>query len=84
MFENKRYRTIYYSRIIMSWVRAGGTFDKHGEGYDRFKSWLESLIIDSEHIPEEVIDEIMFLAMNGKMELEDDAKKFMLIQIFND
>ena len=33
MFENKVINGhIYATRFIMSWVRSGGTFGKHGEG----------------------------------------------------
>lgn len=41
MLENKKFMGTYYSRIIASWVRAGG-YKKYGFG-DEFKDWLRSL-----------------------------------------
>ena len=73
MFENKiRNGCDYATRFIMSWVRSGGTFGKHGKGYDDFRKWLESLELKTEDI-----EDIMFLAQNGKLELEVSAKKFI-------
>ena len=73
MFENKIINGYTYAtRFIMSWVRSGGTFGKHGEGYDDFRKWLESLELKTEDI-----EDIMFLAQNGKLELEVSAKKFI-------
>ena len=73
MFENKRINGyIYATRFIMSWVRSGGKFDKHGEGYDDFRKWLESLELKTEDI-----ENIMFLAQNGKLELEVSAKNYI-------
>ena len=56
----------------MSWVRSGGKFDKRGKGYGDFRKWLESLKLDPEDI-----EDIMFLASNGKLELEVSAKNYM-------
>lgn len=73
MFENKIINGCdYATRFIMSWVRSGGTFGKHREGYDDFRKWLESLELKTEDI-----EAIMFLARNGKLELEVSAKKFI-------
>ena len=72
-FENKVINGYTYAtRFIMSWVRGGGTFDVHGKGYDDFRKWLESLELKTEDI-----EDIMFLAQNGKLELEVSAKKFI-------
>ena len=72
-FENKIINGCdYATRFIMSWVRSGGTFGKHGKGYDDFRKWLESLELKTEDI-----EDIMFLARNGKLELEVSAKKFI-------
>ena len=72
-FENKIINGCdYATRFIMSWVRSGGTFGKHGKGYDDFRKWLESLELKTEDI-----EDIMFLAQNGKLELEVSAKKFI-------
>ena len=73
MFENKIINGCdYATRFIMSWVRSRGTFGKHGKGYDDFRKWLESLKLKTEDI-----EDIMFLAQNGKLELEVSAKKFI-------
>ena len=73
MFENKVINGyIYATRFIMSWIRSGGTFGKHGEGYDDFREWLESLELKTEDI-----EDIMFLAQNGKLELEVSAKNYI-------
>ena len=73
MFENKIINGYTVATVfIMSWVRSGGTFDKHGEGYDDFREWLDSLELKTEDI-----EDIMFLAQNGKLELEVSAKKFI-------
>ena len=73
MFENKIINGCdYATRFIMSWVRSGGTFGKHGKGYDDFRKWLESLELKTEDI-----EDIMFIAQNGKLELEVSAKKFI-------
>ena len=59
------------SRFISSWVRSGGTLNRrHGE--DDFREWLESLGLSKEEV-----DHIRYLASNGKMELEQDAKQFI-------
>ena len=73
MFENKVIEGYTYAtRFIMSWVRSGGKFDKSGKGYGDFRKWLESLKLDSNDI-----EDIMFLALNGKLELEVSAKNYM-------
>ena len=73
MFENKVIKGYTYAtRFIMSWVRSEGTFDKQGEGYDDFRNWLESLELKTEDI-----EDIMFLAQNGKLELEVSAKNYI-------
>ena len=72
-FENKIINGCdYATRFIMSWVRSGGTFGKHGKGYDDFRKWLESLELKTEDI-----EDIMFLAQNGKLELEVSAKNYI-------
>lgn len=73
MFENKVINGyIYATRFIMSWVRSGGKLDKYGEGYDDFRKWLESLELKTEDI-----EDIMFLAQNGKLELEVSARNYI-------
>ena len=73
MFENKVINGYTYAtRFIMSWVRSGGTFGRHGEGYNDFRNWLESLELKNEDIKD-----IMLLAENGKLELEVSAKSYI-------
>lgn len=77
-FENKSYEGIYYTRFIMSWVRSGGSLTVRSSW--RFEEWLRTLTINDKKIPENVIGEIMFLATNGKMELEDSAYEYLKAQ----
>lgn len=73
MFENRMINGYTYAtRFIMSWVRMGGKLGKHGEGIDDFKKWLKSLDLSDEDIRG-----IVFLATNGKLELEISAKAFL-------
>ena len=73
MFENKVIDGYTYAtRFIMSWVRSGGKFDKSGKGYGDFRKWLESLELDPVDI-----ENIMFLALNGQLELEVSAKNYI-------
>ena len=72
MFENRLINDVYETRIIMSWVRAGGKLSVRGEGYYEFQNWLESLGLSDEEIRH-----TMELASNGKMELEMSAKMFI-------
>ena len=61
---------IHYSRYIASWANEGGTF--YRSGLWDFKDWLRSM-----NLNEEEIEDISFIATNGKMELEDSAAKFI-------
>lgn len=48
------------------------------KGNDKyFKQWLRQLVINDKHIPEDVINEMWELAFNGKLELENNAAKFL-------
>ena len=79
-FENKIVGdgTLFYSRIIASWYNAGGVIYSGcqnritGENW-RFVRWLESLGF----LTEEQIREIRHMAEDGKLELEDSAKRFL-------
>ena len=71
MFTNKLYEGIYYSRIVASWT------NKRGAVTPRFKKWLKTITINGKPIPEDVIDEIYFFGTNGKLELEESAKRFI-------
>ena len=68
-FENAKVRGIHISRYIASWVREGGSLSKKDF---LFEMWLEELGLN-----EDEIAQIMFLANNGKMELEHSAKRFI-------
>ena len=59
---------IYASRFIASWVREGGELRHTGD----FREWLNSL-----GLTEGEIDVIIFLAENGKLELEMSAKAYL-------
>ena len=72
MFENIMIDGyIYATRFIASWIKVGGTLNKPGD-LTKFVNWLRSL-----ELSENEICSIKFLATNGKLELEDDAKKFL-------
>lgn len=66
-FENKYVKEygIHYSRIIASWYRVGGTLAG-------LRGWLETTPLTKEQI-----GEVMFLAENGKLEWENDARKYL-------
>lgn len=72
MFENKVYEGIHYSRFIASWVKAGGVITRGG-----LTNWLRTLTINGKDIPDDVINEIVNLATNGKLELEDHARAYI-------
>lgn len=75
MFENKVIKNIHASRYIMSWVRVGGTLTRNGlKQYDDFRNWLKSLPLN---LSDEEVNDIVYLAQNGKMELEFSAKNFI-------
>lgn len=61
----------YATRFIASWIRVGGTLNKPGD-LTNFEKWLKSLELSKDDI-----QYIKFLATNGKLELEEDAKKFL-------
>ena len=72
MFENRQINGyIYETRFIASWVRMGGQL-QYGEDIDNFYDWLLSLGLTKEEA-----DHIRFLATNGKLELENSARKFL-------
>lgn len=71
MYENKLINGIYASRYIASWIRAGGEL-YYVEDVDNFYEWLLSLGLTNDEATH-----IGWLATNGKMELENDAEKFI-------
>ena len=70
-FENESIRGIYATRFIASWLKIGGMLCT-GKDVDNFRSWLLSLGLNSDEVWP-----IMYLATNGKMELEVNAKAFL-------
>lgn len=68
MLENKKTKYgIHYTRYMMSWINSGGT--SFGAN---FEDWLRS-----EQLTEEEIHDIKEIAMNGKLELEVNARAFI-------
>lgn len=79
-FENKIFEGIHYSRFIASWIKANGN-ELYGIGH--FRKWLKSLIINDKHIPDDIIQEICNLMSNGKLELQENARKWISNQKSN-
>lgn len=71
MFENKQIRGVYATRFIASWLREGGKLQNGGD-YNEFRRWLKSMDLNSEEV-----NDIAFLAMNGRLELETDARNYL-------
>lgn len=72
MFENRVINGCEYeSRFIALWVREGGGL-RYREDVNDFYNWLISL-----GLTEEQANHIKFLATNGKLELENSARKFL-------
>lgn len=61
-----------YSRFIASWTNV--CMQKEGSVYfdDRFKDWLRSI-----NVPEEDVLGIYEMATNGRLELEEMAKRYL-------
>ena len=72
MFKNTQIKGYTYAtRYIASWIKVGGKL-QCSKDIDDFEEWLKSLNLDKEDI-----NKIIFLATNGKLELEVSAKKFL-------
>ena len=72
MFKNRQINGyIYATRFIASWLREGGQL-RTGEDVDDFYKWLLST-----GISEDDANCIKFLATNGKMELEYQARMWL-------
>lgn len=76
-FKNNRIKTRFgeqpMSRIIASWIKAGGQITDRHFVLTPFYSWMiEGLAIDPKDAAE-IID----MACSGKIELEDSAKVFL-------
>lgn len=59
------------TRFIASWLRKGGQL-RYGEDYDNFYEWL--LLVG---LTEDDAKHVVYLAQNGKCELECSAKLFL-------
>ena len=68
---------VFYTRIIASWIRMKyGTRDTKD-----FKEWLRTLKINGKPLTDEMINDICFLKDNGKLELEESARDFIVKKI---
>lgn len=78
-FDNQLMRDgeflLYKSRLIASWLRAGGKLQS-GQDYDLFKKWLVDL-----GLTEEEARYVYYMASNGKMEWEHHAEEWLKRQI---
>ena len=64
---------VHYSRIIASWTSEACSFGMKRFIYDdQFRRWLKTL-----GLTEEEQHDIYYLATNGKMELESNARRFL-------
>ena len=77
ILENKKYKNIYYSRFIASWLNA--TKCPNGPGY-LFNEWIKNIKIGGEPIPENIVEELIEFSelFYGKVELENDAREFLI------
>ena len=76
MFENKAINGyVHATRFIASWIKVGGQL-RTGKDIEDFKDWLKSI----GKVSEDDIDRIVYLATNGRLELEDHAKRFLAIR----
>lgn len=71
-FENRIINGIHLTRYIASWTNSGGSLSYRGINSEDFGEWLKSL-----GLSEEDIYDIVGIARNGKMELEQLAKQFI-------
>lgn len=72
MFKNKLiFGHIYATRFIASWINVGGQLKTRKDIGD-FRNWLSSLNLAGEDI-----HLIVELATDGKLELEDSARKYL-------
>ena len=72
MYENRQIDNyIYETRFIASWLNAGGEL-RYLDDVRKFYKWLLTLGLN-----EDEAKHIKFLATNGKLELEVNAKEFL-------
>ena len=69
----KKYN-VHYSRIIASWVNAGGDVNSI-----EFREWLRSIKDENNEriLTEDQVWQITKLATCGKLEFENDAERFI-------
>ena len=72
-FENRLIRGIHKSRYVASWTNSQGPIRRGG----LFEGWLRMLTIDGEKLTEDEVQEIVYYATNGKLELQEHAKQFL-------
>lgn len=75
-FENKRteWGGVEYSRLIASWRNAGGMIYGYGPlDAVGFHKWLK----ENCHCTDSEIHDIYLMAINGKLEYQDDARRFL-------
>ena len=79
MFENRQIKipklgneAVHISRIIASWRKKGGKISDVRWAKSPFADWCRNLGINDDDIRC-----IINFATNGKLELEDDARKFL-------
>ena len=66
---------MYYSRIIASWTNVGGNVKSK-----EFRNWLKSITDEDTGervLTDEQVYDIYRLANNGKLEWQENAKKYM-------
>ena len=71
MFENRTIEGIHISRFVASWVNKGGRLNF------TFKDWLRNLTINGRRLTDEEIQDIYNFGTNGKLELEESARRFL-------
>ena len=65
-------RGIPVTRYVASWYIGGGI-----RSINSVRKWLKSLMIDGEHLTDEEVETIAQCTVNGKLELEVSAKRFL-------
>ena len=69
---SKDIRGIPVTRYVASWYIGGGK-----RSINQVRKWLATLIINGEHLSGEEIEELAQCIVNGKLELEVSAKRFL-------
>ena len=74
-FDNCLVHGIHRSRYVASWANEHGSFIWKRGGL--FEAWLRTLEINGEKLTEDEILGIFNYATNGKLELEESARRFL-------